>query len=290
MTDADNDGLADECETMLAAAFNPELRYSSHDEVWGGEPVWVAKAQLVFNQSVGFQNVVRIMYMPAYYNDLGNPYDCWKGFWDYFVHFLGWGDCAGHYGDSEAILLDVRYEPGSQHWILNSAYLSQHTGYQWFNAGNTGSYGENDDLYSEAYGNVKTPGTYPTALSYYNGKPGGAPIIWVSIDKHANYANERDCNNGGGFAGIGKDDCQMNDSFMFMALSDGMVGQRNLGSSTTKFISCLESNNPATHQISPPGPPWHQECFWDPNYTFSGWSGANPSSTPYGNRLVRWRF
>jgi hypothetical protein len=39
MTDADNDGLADVCETELAGAFNPELRYSSGDEVWGGEPV-----------------------------------------------------------------------------------------------------------------------------------------------------------------------------------------------------------------------------------------------------------
>jgi hypothetical protein len=38
MTDAQNDGLADGCETDLTGAFNPELRYSSGDEVWGGEP------------------------------------------------------------------------------------------------------------------------------------------------------------------------------------------------------------------------------------------------------------
>jgi hypothetical protein len=276
-SDVDGDGLADICESSLAQAFNPELRYCSCDAAWGGEPVYVATKVLVYTPSAGVQYVARIMYMPAYYNDAGDATDgCWYGFFNDPLSWFGQTGCSGHHGDSEAIVLDVRYESTSTHWVLNAAYLSQHTSYQWFYAGSSGSYSEDDNLFGDAQGNVPTPSQYPAQFGYYNGVSGGAPIVWVAIDKHANYASEADCNSGGKFSG--HDSCQSNNSFAFMSLSDGSNGQRNLGSSLAHLLDCLPSNNPAV-QINN-----HSECFWE-NFLFTGWSGAQPAATPYLKRL-----
>jgi hypothetical protein len=138
-------------------------------------------------------------------------------------------------------------------------------------------------LQGDAAGNSWTIGTYPHMFGYYGGKLGGAPIVWVAIDKHANYPSEVACNSGGGWNGFGNDNCMGNNSFTFMSLSDGVVGPRNLGSAAAQRMNCVASNNPA-EQVNN-----HPECFWN-NVRFTGWSGAAPDAAPYLTRLSGWRY
>lgn len=269
-SDTDGDGLADICEENIAATFNPELRYCSCDVVWGGEPVYVVKPVTYANG----QRVVRIMYMPAYYADGGDYY---------------WG--GGHFGDSEAIILDVRYDPDTEHWTVNAIFLSQHTSYFFYIYGN--GYDEDGDNFFDEHVNINstwfnpllqwTDGLYPDQFDYVGDKGGGVPIIWVAPSKHANYPNEAACDDGGGRVGFGEDDCYGNASFAYMSLSDGSVGPRNLGSSGSHRLNCLATNNPVMEPYN------HPECFWTDAH-FTGWSGNTDWSTPYSLRLGVWNF
>lgn len=161
MNDSDVDGLSDDCETRLAAAFAPELYTSGILDNTGRESRWAARLL----QS----GTIRVMYLLSYYNDAGST-------------FVGCpfspSDCAPHSGDSEWNLLDIKYNATTHHWVLNSAEYSQHDG-------------------STTYGSGGA--AYPTVL-YYPGKLGGYPRSYVAIGKHANYSTVTECN-GGGFAG-----------------------------------------------------------------------------------------
>jgi hypothetical protein len=269
-TDADEDGLGDTCENALAEAFNPMLKYSSSEPAWGGEPVFVAKPVTYGN----YQRVVRIMYMPAYYNDGGTsscplPAD-------------PFGLCQPHIGDSEAILIDVRYDDNTEHWIANVVMLSQHTGYTWFRGSSSGDIGETDDEAADDFTTYSTwtTGTYPTALTYVGDIPGGAPIVWVSRRKHANYPDGIACNSGGAF---GLDSCYSNTENYFMPLLEGGNGPRNLGSSTANLMNCVATYNSSMETWE------HDECFWDDSL-FTGWSGQSTDTHPYLWRLNLWGY
>lgn len=112
LPDTDRDGLADRCETALAAAFAPELSYAGTDQT-GRQPHWAARALA--------GGKVRVAYLLSLYVDLGTlgcPY--------------GIVLCGGHYGDSEILVLDAYYQASTQHWLLDQAIYSAHGVYNWY--------------------------------------------------------------------------------------------------------------------------------------------------------------
>ena len=104
--DSDRDTLADACENALAAAFAPDLAYSSTDRTTR-EPRWAARP-------LG-SGKVRLAYLLSLHFDLG-AYGC----------PFGLVICGGHYGDSETIVLDLYYRSSSRHWVLDRAIYSAH--------------------------------------------------------------------------------------------------------------------------------------------------------------------
>ncbi len=104
--DGDNDGLLNQCEAALAAAFAPELAYAGSDDT-RRQPHWAARPL-----SGG---KVRVAYLLSLYRDLGTV-GC----------NLGVVLCGGHYGDSEILVLDVYYQGTTHHWLLDQAIYSAH--------------------------------------------------------------------------------------------------------------------------------------------------------------------
>ncbi len=105
---------------------------------------------------------VRVFYALAYYRDLGPVVDVCLQVGD------DWFDCFPHWGDSEVIVLDVTYDFETDHWVLSELHLSRHT--------STDHYGASSFTYTD--------------------KLFGYPRIFVSRQKHANYRNDEDCDNG----------------------------------------------------------------------------------------------
>lgn len=164
--DVDLDGVWDDCEYQLAAAFAPQLVLASSHEVFTGrEPHWVARRRVV-----GGVVQIRIGYLLSYYVDGGTQDPlCENEFVDQ--------ECRGHYGDSEWIMLDVEYNYATEHWLLNRAAYSQHDSYGWYGLG-------------------VDHGDYPHELEY-PAHPGSYPRAYVAFHKHANYESIGACNSGG---------------------------------------------------------------------------------------------
>lgn len=160
--DLDHDGVGDYCEKRLALAFDPELAYSSTDDV-GREPHWAER-----KTGLPDEPQVSIAYMLSYYIDLGTNDPLCENYFAYEA-------CRGHYGDSEAIYLTVAFNPTTQHWVLQEAELSQHTSSEVISAGSK---------------------PYPFAFQYPS-HAGAYPRVYVAYGKHANYASVDDCENGG---------------------------------------------------------------------------------------------
>ncbi len=146
--DYDKDWLADECELELAKAFAPLLHFSNPDPCPGGEPAWAAK---YFN----IPKIVRIAYLPAYYDDCGLPQ-------------LGQG--GGHAGDAEMIMIEVIFNAATAGWQLNQMWLSAHQG----------AIGE------------RSAWVLP-AQAQYTQRYLGHPSVWVAWRKHANYKSFETC-------------------------------------------------------------------------------------------------
>lgn len=122
-TDVDQDGLSDQCEHNLAYLFSPELIYSSTDFI-GGEVRWAARP--LFD---GIQ-LVRVLILPSYYVDRGSTHPLCN-------NSIGDGPCSGHFGDSEAIALDIYFDPATQHWVLHRAFYSAHDHYNAYGRGSS---------------------------------------------------------------------------------------------------------------------------------------------------------
>ncbi len=240
ISDADYDDLSNYCETNLALAFAPELAYSSYDYGVGREPHWLSMP------SPNNSNDVRILYLLSYYDDWGvqNIPPC--------LDFLPSDWCFGHAGDSEAIGLDVHYNTGTQHWVLLEAWYSAHDAYNYYGPGANG---------------------YPTAL-YYPSHAGAYPRSYVSINKHANYSNPRDCD----AAQYGFEDCH---SDQYARVDAG--GSLNIGSNDMRLLDCMASANPLYHDNGV------IECYWTGSQ-FSGWQGWQPAATRYYGRFVYFGF
>ncbi|MEO7361323.1 MAG: hypothetical protein ABI120_13410 [Gemmatimonadaceae bacterium] len=168
-TDVDSDGVDDNCEVSLAAAFAPGLRESVGECNWdaglnrlGGEYYYKVR------RPIGATDRIRIAYMPAYYRDCGT---------------------APHNGDTEFIGVDVKYESnsvGGNTWKFAGAFLSAHCGspLPYLNIGSA-------DPNCRYWGRDK----WDASGAYVDGRAGGAPIVWVSKEKHANYYSLSHCNN-----------------------------------------------------------------------------------------------
>ncbi len=188
-SDADQDALADFCETRLAQAFAPELRHWSADEM-GREPKWAARWQ------DAEQTTVRVIYLTSSYRDAG------RSAWVCSMPTPWWTEsCDGHNGDSEAIALDLKYHDASGHWVLHAAHYRQH----------------------------ETWSDYPTASTGYRiqypARLGGYPRVRVAQGKHANYISQSACNAGATFHA---DTCvDVNTSTRHEALGTSNIGSRN---------------------------------------------------------------
>jgi hypothetical protein len=151
--DEDTDGMVDLCEYRLAEAFAPRfISAPAADDDLGGEWYWAVRPGSSSGAAV-------ILYMPAYYRDLGDPP-------------LG---ITAHEGDSEVLVFGVQYQASSSHWLLKTAGLSHH--------GDMGHH-------------FPGPSGYPASLSYPV-RSGGHPNIWLAKWKHANYASASECQGGG---------------------------------------------------------------------------------------------
>ncbi len=221
-TDADQDGLGDFCEKNLAFAFAPELYYWGFDNV-RREPYWVARPLVESEQ-------VLIGYLLSDYRDEGSS--------SYPCSLPGApSSCHGHNGDSEAIFLTVYYNWSTQHWVLDHANYSQHGDYPTY---------------------AKGPKGYPQML-YYPEHAGSYPRAYVSQGKHANYASQTECNNGGT---LDTDTCTEVNTAARVEFSTFW----NLGSRTSPRLDCVASRNP-DYEYYGSG---REECYWTYR-NFRGW-------------------
>jgi hypothetical protein len=181
VADADGDWLHDPCELELAKGFAPTMKFSRQDGCPDGEPYWAAK---YFEGS----GTVRIMYMPAYYDDCG-------------PHGVPFGVVGGgHTGDSEFVMVEVVYDAPTRHWRFRRMFLSAHLGTE----GNRSDWIE------------------PSATQFTH-RTLTHPTVWVAIEKHANYESKEQCNK----TLIG-DECEWSplDPLRFPVLAHRNVGSR----------------------------------------------------------------
>jgi hypothetical protein len=188
---------------------------------------------------------VFIAYLLAYYEDGGDIYS------DY-----------GHHGDSEGIYLKVYYNDATQHWVLDEANYSQHTGY---------------GIYVRA-----GSAAYPTDLDYAEWPLGGYPTVWVSDQKHANYKSMDECN-GGAFGHT--DTCNHNNAWVRVETQlPGNWGSGNIGSAAVPTLPvCVRS---FYHYYNS-----REECFWSATTRFRGWAPpGGADADPYYRKLDRFGF
>lgn len=273
INDLDSDGMHDYCEEQIADHFRPSRVFSLYDGYTAGEPYWAAK------WFPGSPDIVRILYAMAYYAD-GGVIDptllqsglCGLGFflgsiftfngglptWEIFgIPVQDENICDGHIGDSEFVVLDVRYDETTFHWRLDRAFLSAH----W------GTNGDRSAWYS------------PHQLEYPD-KVEGYPRLWVAESKHGNYPSRDECNNW-------QDTCESNSV-------SGETRVRysryyNLGSRVVNLVNLAVSPSSCVASASPYRT--GTECFWAPEYKFYGWDPYRPpgdeqGSTPYYTVLV----
>ncbi len=258
--DSDSDGLSDTCEIQLATAFSPALSFYQSDQV-DRESRWFAHPL-----DYGY---VRLGYLLGYYYDVGNvgnvrsncqTFLTIPGLSDFVNWIFGGGaeSCLGHLGDSEWIALDVVYNAGSGHWVLQHARLSAHT---------------QPRLLEGTYG------SYPLQLSYPE-KAGGYPLIWVADGKHANYESDAACDAGGT---SGADECY--DTPRYIERANVMASGGNIGSWQVKLIDGVQSINPQ-HPAIVLGPGYTRtEYYFTPSYFYGWYPGSGAHADGYSSVL-----
>ncbi|PTL80280.1 hypothetical protein [Vitiosangium sp. GDMCC 1.1324] len=97
-TDADRDGLNDDCEYQVAFWFMPLFWFDSGESGYGRRPYYAVKSTSFSTRTL------QIFYMDTFFDDTGVT--------------------TGHDGDPEFQLLEVHYSGGR--WYLDWAYLSAH--------------------------------------------------------------------------------------------------------------------------------------------------------------------
>jgi hypothetical protein len=266
--DADRDGVTDDCEWTLAMTFRPLQRYDPRDDI-GGEPYYAVR-QLEQREYEGDGVAYRILYMPAYYQDLG-----WEGgecrVFNALDRLRFWRSvrrdwCAGHNGDSEFMVFDVTHDRAARKWQLTRAFLSAH----WL--------GRTDD--SRTFDDPQKDLVFPDSLAPH-------PEVWVAYRKHGSYATRLLCDAGH----RGQDTCAGNTRSERLVLEPHRnVGSRrfpapNRGARTQPPRTCVASEARFARTE-------RHECFWDPADTFDGWQqpAAEFRVTPYERALREFGF
>jgi hypothetical protein len=203
---------------------------------------------------------MRIAYMPAYYRDCG-----WEGL---ACTAIGPG-CAAHAGDSELIVVQVRYHPATR-WVAEAIFLSAHC------------FGRSDGRCRWYRGNELRH------FAWVGGILRSAPRIWVAKGKHGNYPSRRECDTGHWYY----DSCDGNSvAYRFPVVSSA----QNVGSRKHPLPHGKPSN-PAgcfsAEQLPLPSraiDAGTRECFWNPALPFRGWQRepAGEAPTPYAVVLGR---
>ena len=189
-SDRDHDRVDDECEYQIAKAFSPFLMFHDLDRDTSRESYWAAYVDWDMPM-----NELKIFYALAYHVDHGN-----RGFFD-------------HWGDSEFIVLTVKYQ-GASEWALISATTSAHWGTHL------------DATKTSKYDKLKYPWEYR-----------GVPYIYVAKNKHANYRSVASCNDG-------PDACVSHSRKRGRAR---VLRSRNLGNSWQRLINCVDSQSPSRY-------------------------------------------
>ncbi len=248
INDVDQDLLADECETWLAIKFAPKMIYDSHDDV-RRESYWAARPIQ--------PGVVRVFYALGYYFDLGVVPETYGDCKLVTIQNL-LANCFGHHGDSEYVVLDLRYNRSTKHWHLSSGKLSVHTHLLTLSTGSKG---------------------YPTAVAYPD-KAGGHPQIFVARQKHSNYPSRQACNDGSGAPAplnslFPYDDCSSNSQ----SFRPEVNPLRNLGSNAHRRIDRVASIYPFYQD------PVRYEHMWSAS-RFYGWQQDHTTfANGYGQLL-----
>lgn len=112
----------------------------------------------------------------------------------------------------------VYYNPSTQHWVLESAYYSAHTGwnYRQYDAG------------AGYAGGVE----YPSHLGSY-------PRVWVAQQKHASYFTQDNCT-GAEFLGV-SDTCNEDDA----SAREDWSSSWNIGSQLHPYLNAVMSRDPS---------------------------------------------
>lgn len=247
--DTDRDGMSDGCELALARAFAPRLMLHATRCTLpsAGSEGHIAGGYFHAAQPVG--GIVRLVYLPAYYRDCG-----WRSAWCILI------DCRGHAGDSELIVVDVRRST-SGGWITDAIFLSAHCfsrsepDCRWYRG---------DDL---------------EQFDWVDGIVQGAPVVWVSDARNANYPSRETCDRGR----QGLDRCDRSATpWRYPVIAERNIGSRAVpitvgenptGCVTGRFVEPNDRMIVAHDAV---------ECFWDAASPFSGWQGAGTAETAYG--------
>jgi len=263
--DQDNDGLDDNCEFKLAHQFRPLMSYATGDDT-RHEPRWAA---MWLDGDAG-SKTVRLAYLPGYWTDMGDAGTshtlCTTGFWGPFSA----PRCNAHTGDSEWIMLDVKYDIASAHWFLADAYFSAHEWHLPFIM-------LSDTTLITAYSH---DALWERAIMEYPEKIAGYPRIYVADRKHANYPTNAYCDaHGGEVGGIATDSDDCDGQRLEARL--GVGSSRNIGSRSDPMIDCIATDS-TSHPTYGNG---RTECYWTTK-RFRGWFDVSPDAAPYSDFLA----
>jgi hypothetical protein len=254
--DADQDGVRDGCEEMIAQQFAPVLRIDQNDRCSGREPYWsVAR----WSGPIGSAGSVKIMYFLSYYLDCPNS-------------ALLWGN-TGHDGDSEWIIHTITtYAQAPTRWYSYSVTTSAH-------------YGEQTDATS-----TMDYGSWPEYAYGYR----IAPVVWVALDKHANYSSRGACEDGA----IWWDSCGYpwrDEWVQVLSHTEANVGNNWSDPAAVRLKDLVQSRYPSvigfeTERI------WgsmHQRVVPHLAEQFCGWylySGSRSCASGYGRPVYEYAF
>lgn len=247
--DGDQDGLSDACELALSRAFAPLLMTHSTRCTLPSAGTQDRLAGGYFHAAQPVRGVVRLLYMPAYYRDCG-----WSGFKCVFV------DCSGHAGDSEIIAVDVRQMQNGA-WATDAIFLSAHC------------FGSSDDD-CRWYRDEDL-----AQFEWVNDIARGAPVVWVSDARNANYPTYAACERGHWRI----DSCDQ-ESVPFLFPVDTA---RNIGSRVVPLVTGEHPPGCVSGQFVEPVDRLivaHDalECLWSAVDAFGGWQGVKGGATAYG--------
>lgn len=231
--DEDRDGFDDYCENDLASDFAPELRLAS-DCNW--DTGLDRMGGEYYHVAQPFVDTIRLGYLPAYYLDCGAPTVL----------------AQPHTGDSEFIFLDATFNSSSNHWRTRKVFLSAH---------------------------CKTPNDGdcmwwgPGHFFWVDDISLGAPVVWVSLAKHANFPNKDVCDGS-------KDSCvHSGPTHRFPVGQEG-----NIGSSHHRFVDCTTGRSSSTMKDT-----GETECLWGWN-RFNGWQANEEGIAPTGYGEILFSF